>query len=222
MRITLRTHFWKLRSIASLPRCHPASLVARLERRLGRKKVRRKIRTDDMQTAEEAAVAVTITWLSHSSGPKTVPPQAKRRSAKAKPPRSGGPKECYAILLMRAVAFKRAGDPKQATCRVFVSSAFRRDRSKKNSRRCSSRATRKLNYQTAEEACSRQRLRRPRSHCSLSLLLRCARATDNGGDSITSFSRNCCAYLCEHRPPRPLYDCGRARLCSWQGGRTSA
>jgi hypothetical protein len=33
------------------------------------------------------------------------------RSAKAKPPRSGGPKECYAILLMRAVAFKRAGDP---------------------------------------------------------------------------------------------------------------
>jgi hypothetical protein len=34
------------------------------------------------------------------------------RSAKAKPPRSGGPKECHAILPMRgAVAFKRAGDP---------------------------------------------------------------------------------------------------------------
>ena len=30
-----------------------------------------------------------------------VPPRAKHRSAKAKPPRSGGPKECHAILLMR-------------------------------------------------------------------------------------------------------------------------
>ena len=37
----------------------------------------------------------------------------------------------------------------------FASSAFRRDRSKKNSRRCSSKAIRKLNYQTAEEARSR-------------------------------------------------------------------
>jgi hypothetical protein len=31
----------------------------------------------------------------------TVPRRAKHRSAKAKPPRSGGPKECHAILPMR-------------------------------------------------------------------------------------------------------------------------
>ena len=37
----------------------------------------------------------------------------------------------------------------------FASSEFRRARSKKNSRRCSSKAIRKLNCQTAEEACSR-------------------------------------------------------------------
>jgi hypothetical protein len=38
--------------------------------------------------------------------------QVKRRSAKAKPPRSGGGKECHAVLPMRGVvAFKRAGDP---------------------------------------------------------------------------------------------------------------
>jgi hypothetical protein len=37
-----------------------------------------------------------------------------------------------------------------------------------------------------------------------------------------AFSRNCCAYLCEHRPPRLQYGCGHARQCSWQGGRTSA
>jgi hypothetical protein len=51
------THFWKLRSIVSLPRCHQASFVAKLERR--RKKVRRKISTDDVQTAEEAPMAVS-------------------------------------------------------------------------------------------------------------------------------------------------------------------
>jgi hypothetical protein len=37
-----------------------------------------------------------------------------------------------------------------------------------------------------------------------------------------AFSRNCCAYPCEHRPPRLQYGCGHARQCSWQGGRTSA
>ena len=46
-------------------------------------------------------MAVTYTLLSHSSEPKTVPRQVKHRSAKAKPPRSGGPKECHAILPMR-------------------------------------------------------------------------------------------------------------------------
>ena len=41
-----------------------------------------------------------------------VPRRAKRRSAKAKLPRSGGPKECHAIPpIVGAVAFKRAGDP---------------------------------------------------------------------------------------------------------------
>ena len=36
----------------------------------------------------------------------------KHRSARARAPRSGGPKECPGILPMRgAVAFKRAGDP---------------------------------------------------------------------------------------------------------------
>ena len=39
--------------------------------------------------------------LSHSFGPRTVPCQVKHRSAKAKPPRSGGPKECQAIQPMR-------------------------------------------------------------------------------------------------------------------------
>ena len=37
-----------------------------------------------------------------------------------------------------------------------------------------------------------------------------------------AFSRNCCAYPCEHRPPRLQYGSGHARQCSWQGGRTSA
>jgi hypothetical protein len=46
-------------------------------------------------------MAVTNTLLSHSSGPKTVPRQEKRRSAKAKAPRSGAPKECHGILPMR-------------------------------------------------------------------------------------------------------------------------
>ena len=56
-------------------------------------------------------MAVTYSWLSHSFVQMTVPRQVKHRSAKAKPPRSGGPKECQAILPMRGVAFKRAGDP---------------------------------------------------------------------------------------------------------------
>jgi hypothetical protein len=96
--IDRQTHFWKLRSIASLPRCHPASLVARLERRACRKKLRRKISTDDVQTAEEASMAVTyFPFIRTEDGTR----QVKHRSAKAKPPRSGGPKECQAILPMR-------------------------------------------------------------------------------------------------------------------------
>ena len=42
-------------------------------------------------------MAVTYTLLSHSSGPKTVSRQVKHRSAKAKAPRSDGPKECHGI-----------------------------------------------------------------------------------------------------------------------------
>ena len=38
---------------------------------------------------------------SHSSGPKTVLRQVKHKSAKAKAPRSGGPKECHGNLPMR-------------------------------------------------------------------------------------------------------------------------
>jgi hypothetical protein len=48
--------FLKAGSIASLPQCHPAC-VARLERRPWRKKLRRKIPTDDVLTAEKASVA---------------------------------------------------------------------------------------------------------------------------------------------------------------------
>ena len=50
------------------------------------------------------------------------------------------------------------------TCRGFAHSEFRRDRSKTNSKRCSSRATRKLNYQTAEEVCRRLGRFRYRDH----------------------------------------------------------
>src|SRR5205814_9043074 len=53
------TPFWKPRSTVSLPRCHPALRVARLERRPRRKRLRRTRRIDDVQTAEEAPMAVT-------------------------------------------------------------------------------------------------------------------------------------------------------------------
>jgi hypothetical protein len=46
-------------------------------------------------------MAVTYYVALHSFGQTTVPRQVKHRSAKAKPPRSGGPKECQAILPMR-------------------------------------------------------------------------------------------------------------------------
>jgi hypothetical protein len=60
----------------------------------------------------KAAMAVTYSWLSHSFVQMTVPRQVKHRSAKAKPPRSGGPKECHADPAnVGAVAFTRAGDP---------------------------------------------------------------------------------------------------------------
>jgi hypothetical protein len=53
-------------------------------------------------------MAVTITLRSLSSGPKTVPRQAKHRSAKAKAPRSGAPKECHGILPMRGPSHSSA------------------------------------------------------------------------------------------------------------------
>ena len=37
---------------------------------------------------------------------KTVPQQVKHRSAKAKAPRSGGPKECHGILPMRGLSHR--------------------------------------------------------------------------------------------------------------------
>jgi hypothetical protein len=77
-----------LRLIASPPRCHPASRMAKSKIRPHRKKLRRKIPTDNVQTAEQAFMAITLP--SHSSEPKTVLRQVKHRSAKAKPPRSGG------------------------------------------------------------------------------------------------------------------------------------
>ena len=56
---------------------------------------------DDVQTAEEAAMAVTYYVALPFIRTEEVPRQVKLKSAQAKPPRSGGPKECHAILPMR-------------------------------------------------------------------------------------------------------------------------
>ena len=58
------------------------------------------MRADDAQTAEEAFLAITyyvaLPFIRTDDGTR----RAKHRSAKAKLPRSGGPKECHAILPM--------------------------------------------------------------------------------------------------------------------------
>jgi hypothetical protein len=84
--------------------------VARLERRPGRKKIRRKIRTDDVQTAEEAAMSVTYYVAFPFFGPRTVPRRAKHRSVKAKATAIKGRRNVTGSNA-GAVAFKRAGDP---------------------------------------------------------------------------------------------------------------
>ena len=56
-----------------------------------------------------------------------------------------------------AVPFRLTAQPMEAhpSAPFIASSAFRRDRSNKNLKRCSSKAGRKLNCRTAEEARSR-------------------------------------------------------------------
>jgi hypothetical protein len=86
--------------------------VARLERRPGRKKLRRKIPADDVLTAEEAAITVTyyvaLPFIRTDDG--TAPGEAqecqseaaaiRRPEGMSRDPSNAG-----------AVAFKRAGDP---------------------------------------------------------------------------------------------------------------
>ena len=113
LRITLIANaFLKAEIDRSLRRCHPASRVARLERRPWRKKLSRKIRTDDVLTAKEAAITVTyyvaLPFIRTEDG--TAPGEAqecqseaaaiRRAEGMSRDPANAG-----------AVAFKRAGDP---------------------------------------------------------------------------------------------------------------
>jgi hypothetical protein len=86
--------------------------VARFERRPSRKKLRRKIRTDDVQTAEETSMAVTyyvaLPFIRTEDG--TAPGEAQEcQSEAAAIRRAEGMSRDRANA--GAVAFKRAGDP---------------------------------------------------------------------------------------------------------------
>jgi hypothetical protein len=113
LRITLIANaFLEAEIDRSLRRCHPTSRVARLEKRPCRKKLRRKIRTDDVQTAEEAAIPVTyyvaLPFIRTEDG--TAPGEAHEcQSEAAAIRRAEGMSSDPAHA--GAVAFKRAGDP---------------------------------------------------------------------------------------------------------------
>jgi hypothetical protein len=86
--------------------------VAKLERRPDRKKVRRKLRTDEVQTAEETSMAVTyyvaLPFIRTEDG--TAPGEAQEcQSEAAAIRRAEGMSSDPANA--GAVAFKRAGDP---------------------------------------------------------------------------------------------------------------